>query len=142
MWQWGDVTQERRQAAPHAVRGLARVVQVACTNDANLAVDADGGVFVWGGRLALALLHGLDGLMTRAVPGITAVPMPFFAQKRVRQVALGGDMAMAIEASGAVWGWRLQPGAHDGSLWVREPLPNDAATFLSLIHISEPTRPY
>lgn len=127
VWQWGDVTQQRRQTAPHAVEGLGHVVQVTATNDASIAVDADGRAFVWGGRLALALLHGLEGLRSRPVP-TTPVPIPFFAERRVRSVALGGDMALVIEANGAVWGWRLVPN-HAQAVWVRESLPNDVDTF-------------
>lgn len=107
-------------------------MQVAATNDANAAIDADGCVLLWGGSLANLLLEAPPHVLG----GVRRDPAPLrpLRGRAVRSISLGGSIATAVTADGEVWLWTLSSLASVAGTvrrrfieWSRLELPGDAA---------------
>lgn len=104
LWSWGNSTQGRlgAESAPSAndpspLPIEARdFVAVAAGRAHNLALQRDGGLWVWGGNGRGQL--GVGDVRDDATPRQLAMPP-------IIEVAAGEYHSLAVEASGALWAW-------------------------------------
>lgn len=83
----------KSSTVPVKVPGIAKVVSVTPTSDFALALDSDGGVFVWGD------MH--DGTEKRNF----AAPIRVQGLPPIQQIAAARNHCLALDRSGNVWAW-------------------------------------
>lgn len=103
--QLGDGTTDSRDR-PTPVRWpedahVAPIAQIAASNTASFALDADGQLWAWGSNANGELGNGTISDLPNATP--TRVPMPEGVQ--IVRIAAGGEHVLAQAQDGAIYAW-------------------------------------
>jgi len=106
LWTWGlngfgqigDGTVGNRMLTPYKIPTQTRFVSAAAGNAHSLAIDEDGGLWVWGDNFMGQLGIGSNG-------GWRTVPIRIMEDTRFVSVAAGCFHSMAIDEDGGLWAW-------------------------------------
>jgi alpha-tubulin suppressor-like RCC1 family protein len=106
LWTWGQDNEGQLGygtngglvTTPTRVPGLSGVIQVALSDEGSgYAVESDGSVWAWG--------DNSNGQLGNGSTTSTSTPVRVPLLTGVREVAAGGDYALARKSDGTVWSW-------------------------------------
>lgn len=111
VWSWGNnvygtigigTLSPRQVTTPVALGGLPKITSVSAGNVSSAAIDADGGVWMWG-----AQAYGMNVYGPRAVTELTGLG--------IVEIRSGWYHLIARDRSGKVWGWGRNESGYIGN---------------------------
>jgi hypothetical protein len=131
VWAWGSNNSGQLGdgtfadgTAPVQVSGLADAVSVAAGDSFSMALKSDGTVWAWGDNTYGQLGNGLFGAGTeQSFPVQVLIP----DNVTVTAIAAGGFHGLAMDSSGALWGWGFNQSGQlgNGTIAFTQPLPSN-----------------
>ena len=132
---------------PQRVTGLPSAQVIVAGEFHFAAIDQLGAIHSWG--------LNTTGMLGRVSETLNSIPGPVIALPPIKHIALGQGFMLALTRDGRLYSWGGNTAGQLGlghlntvdtpipiSLPMRIEKVSAGATHLSLIHISEPTRPY